>query len=170
LLFGLFVRVSTSALIIAGTLIAQIMSLSQLFGSPQTETTTVYGNFLFICGVTILFLTKNHLLVLDLIQLNGSKLISFSGKRSLWQGSTLLDIFIYSFRLSIALSLPFIFVSSLYYLILGFINRAAPQLMIVLIGAPAVILLFLILIFLSSAVLLASWHRVFLSFLSSLWP
>ena len=67
----------------------------------------------------------------------------------------------YCFRLAFCLASPFILAAFIYNLALGAINRAMPQLMVVLVGAPAITGAGLLMLALLSPFLLQIWLDAF---------
>jgi len=61
-------------------------------------------------------------------------------------------------QIAFTLAAPFLIASLAYNLMLGFINRAMPQLMVAFIGAPAITAGGIFLLFLSAPALLVAWH------------
>jgi flagellar biosynthetic protein FliR len=72
-----------------------------------------------------------------------------------------------TFSLAFSLAAPFVIASMIYNLALGAINRAMPQLMVSMVGAPALTLGALVLLAMATPVLLAVWLQSFETFLAS---
>jgi flagellar biosynthetic protein FliR len=72
-----------------------------------------------------------------------------------------------SFALAFSISAPFVIASLLYNLALGVMNRAMPQLMLTLVGAPALALGSLALAAVALPLGLASWLDAFHQFLEA---
>jgi flagellar biosynthetic protein FliR len=63
-----------------------------------------------------------------------------------------------AFALAFSLSAPFVIASLVYNVALGVINRAMPQLMVSMVGAPAVTLGGMVLMFISLPAMLEIWR------------
>ena len=68
------------------------------------------------------------------------------------------------FSLAFALAAPFVILSALYNLTLGFINKAMPQLMVAFVGAPVITLGSVALLLLTAPVMLSVWLGAVQSF------
>ena len=138
LAIGLATRIMLFALQTAGAMIAQATSLAQLLGNNGADPMPAVGHLLVIGGVSFAMLTNLH--TISLIALLETYRFWPLGtwpapsQIGLWG----LDIAVASFALAFTLSLPFLAVSLLYYVTLGVINRAMPQLMVAFIGAPLI--------------------------------
>jgi len=64
-----------------------------------------------------------------------------------------------AFLMGFSLATPFVAVSLIYNLGIGFINKAMPQLMVAMVGAPAASFLGLTMLAISSPVILAFWEN-----------
>ena len=137
---GFMLRVSIFALSIAGTVIAQALSLSQIFGAGISEdSSTTVSTLLTMAGAT-LFLTaglhiEGYALLLhsyDAFPPGGTEgLSAFAAERALRAAAQGL-----AFGLSLAL--PFVVMNLAYNALLGVLNRAMPQMMVTFVGMPAV--------------------------------
>ncbi|WP_226341099.1 flagellar biosynthetic protein FliR [Gemmobacter serpentinus] len=156
-LLGLSLRLLILALQTAGAIIAQSISLAQLFGGAG-EPQPVIGNFLTLAAIALalaggLPAKAVHLLVLsyDLLPQGGIPTpgeIADWGVRQVAQG----------FRLAFSLAAPFVIASLLYNVALGVINRAMPQLMVAMVGAPAITLGGIALFAIAAPHMLAIWQ------------
>ena len=72
-----------------------------------------------------------------------------------------------AFALAFSLAAPFVILSALYNLTLGFINKAMPQLMVAFVGAPVITLGAVALMALVAPALLATWLSALDGFLSN---
>lgn len=161
LMLGLFCRMGMFILSTAGLLIAQTLSLSQIFGVTTTEdNNTTISTLLTMAGVAILFSSGFMIDVIGLLSrmytelpLAGSQLPSLGlfVQRLVEAGSfVLLSAFL--------LSLPFIVMNVCYNLIIGILNRTMPQLMVTFVGLPAITLCGLILFSIFVQQLLEQWR------------
>jgi flagellar biosynthetic protein FliR len=139
LLIGISMRLMIFALQTAGTIAAQSVSVSQMFGSSITgDMAPPYGNALALAGVAMAF-------VLGLPQYAASSLIGSYQElpfAAFPVGAGLADWGVGrvagAFATAAALAAPFIVGAFAYNLALGAINRAMPQLMVAFVGAPAI--------------------------------
>ena len=158
LCLGVVMRLLILGLQTAGTLIAQSVSLAQMFSGTGPEPQPIVSNLLVLAGI-VLFCTLGglarsvELLVLSYDLLPPGKLPD-SGALSQWGLARISRIF----ALAFTLAAPFVIAALLYNLALGAINRAMPGLMVTFIGAPALTLGGLILLALLSPFLLQSWQ------------
>ncbi|PRY91568.1 flagellar biosynthetic protein FliR [Donghicola tyrosinivorans] len=170
-LIGTFLGISIRFFVIsirtAGTIIAQSVSLSQFMGNPSSEPSTAIAEILTLGGLALLFSTG--LPVQLLIFLKASYEIfpigePFALARSVQRIVAHSDyIMILAFRLA----MPFIILSLIYNIALGVINKAIPQMMVMLVGAPAVTGLGLLLLAVAVGGILNLWATEFFNFISS---
>lgn len=157
LLLGAGLRLIVMALQVAGTIAAQASSLSQLFGGAGPEPQPAMGNLLVMAGLALALAAGLHirlvaffLMSYDLLpagRLPGADAVAAWGLARIG----------HSFALGFSLALPFVIAATLFNLATGFINRAMPQLMVALVGAPALGLGGLALLMLVAPVMLALW-------------
>jgi flagellar biosynthetic protein FliR len=167
LMLGLLLRFFILALQIAGTIAAQSTSLSQIFGTAAMEPLPAMGHLMVVGGLALAALSGLHVQVAAALIATydifppgvfpGSALIAEWGVARVSE----------TFALAFTLAAPFVIASFVYNLILGVINKAMPQLMVAFVGAPAITLGGLLLLFLSMPALLAVWHDEFQAFLSN---
>ncbi|MFV0360125.1 flagellar biosynthetic protein FliR [Tropicimonas sp.] len=157
LAFGFAFRVMVNALQMAGSMIAQSTSLSQLFGGAGGEPLPAVGHLLVISGLALAMLTGLHVTIVE-------RLIEsyhlFPAGTPLASGQTaefVVGHVARAFSLAFSLAAPFVLAAFIYNLALGAINRAMPQLMVVLVGAPAITGAGLVLLAVASPVLLHVW-------------
>ncbi|WP_204112700.1 flagellar biosynthetic protein FliR [Shimia biformata] len=138
LLFGAGLRLMAIALQAAGAIAAQASSLSQLLGGAATEPMPAVGHVFFWGGLALAFATGLHVkaaqymvLTYDLIAPGAFPSGEMVSSWGLQQVSA-------SFSLAFRLAAPFVLASAVYYLALGAINRAMPQLMVAFVGAPLI--------------------------------
>ncbi|MEM6322224.1 MAG: flagellar biosynthetic protein FliR [Pseudomonadota bacterium] len=160
---GLLIRCFFFSLHISGAIIAQTTSLA-LFGSFNTpEPSPAIGQMLITGGLAILATSDLHYSVAEVF------LVSVSGPQGLFAISSegLLSSVAYVFDEIMAFSLlvcgPFILVALIYNLLLGIISRSMPQLMVTLIGAPAISLGTILLVWNFGPTLIAVWLEFFVS-------
>ena len=156
LAIGFMLRLFVFALQIAASIAAQSISLSQLFGGATTEPMPAYGQFLVSAALALAVSLGMHVQFARL-------LISTYAFASPAAGS-MLDFTAWgvagisrSMRLAFSLAAPFVIVSLIYNLALGVINKAMPQLMVTLIGAPAIAFGGLVLLAVFAPFILQAW-------------
>jgi flagellar biosynthesis protein FliR len=147
---GLTARLAISALQVAGAVVAQQLGLGFVtaIDPTQNEQGILVGNFLTLLGITLVFATDLHLLVIE--ALNDSYALFQPGEMPLAgdvaQHITL--IVATAFRIGIQLSAPFLVFGLLFNLGLGVLSRLMPQMQVFFIGLPLSILLGLLLLML----------------------
>jgi flagellar biosynthetic protein FliR len=162
LFFGLMLRFLVFSLQIAGSIIAQSTSLSQIFGgSAGADPQPAIGHLLLVAGLALAAGTGLHVqfaayilqsyTLLPAGVLAGSDVVSDLGTTAVAQ----------AFSLGFVLAAPFMIASLLYNVMLGVINKAMPQLMVTFIGAPAITAGGLMLLLVTAPVLLSVWLSAF---------
>lgn len=149
LILGATARVTISALSVAGSVIAQQLGLGFVTAVDPTQGQQgiVVGNFLTILGITLLFATDMHHLVIAALTdsytiFKPGELMS-SGDVAALATRT----FATAFKIGIQLAAPFLVFGLVFNLGLGVLARLMPQMQVYFVGAPLSILLgFLILV------------------------
>ncbi|MFT3687644.1 flagellar biosynthetic protein FliR [Paenirhodobacter sp.] len=167
LMIGLMLRLFVLALQTAGAIIAQSISLSQMFGGTDGQPQPAVGNMLLLAGLAAAVHLGLHVKLASLMiesyaamppgRLPDADLVrawGLSGVRS-------------TFSLGFSIAMPFVLAGLIYNVALGAINRAMPQLMVSFVGAPALTFggLVLLAIALPTGVML--WIGQFEAFLAS---
>ena len=159
-------RVTLAALQVAGSVIAQQLGLGFVTSvDPTTEGTQgiLVGNFLTLLGVTMLFATDSHHLVIA--ALNDSYSI-FSPGEPIPSGDVAAlatRAFTGAFRIGMQLAAPFLVFGLVFNIGLGVLARLMPQMQVYFVGVPLSILAgFLIL-----AVVIAAMMGTFLDYFIS---
>lgn len=167
LILGLALRYLIFALQLAGTIAAQAMSLSQLLGGAQEEPLPTIGYILSFAALAALMASEFHVKVA--VFLIESYTWLPVGKFPAGQ-----DVINWGllhagamFEQALVLAAPFLLVSMLYNLTLGVINKAMPQLMVALVGAPAITLAAIALLAVTGPIILNIWLSSADSVLSS---
>ncbi|ARQ00818.1 flagellar biosynthetic protein FliR [Pseudorhodoplanes sinuspersici] len=148
-ILGFTARLSISALQVAGAVIAQQMGLGFVTAVDPSmgQQNVIVANFLTMLGVTLIFATDLHYLVIA--ALNDSYRL-FAPGASILVGdaaSLITKTVAGAFKVGIQLSAPFLVFGLLFNLGLGVLSRLMPQMQVFFIGLPLSILLgFLILI------------------------
>ena len=139
---GATARVTLSALQVAGSVIAQQLGLGFVTSVDPTQGQQglLIGNFLTILGLTLLFATDSHHLVIA--ALNDSYAI-FAPGASMASGdvaSLATSAFTAAFKIGIQLSAPFLVFGIVFNIGLGVLARLMPQMQVYFVGVPLSIL------------------------------
>src|ERR1700752_44766 len=162
IVLGATARVTLSALQVAGSVIAQQMGLGFVTSVDPTQGQQglLIGNFLTILGLTLLFATDSHHLVIA--ALNESYRI-FSPGEIMPSGdvaSLATRAFAAAFKIGMQLSAPFLVFGLVFNIGLGVLARLMPQMQVYFVGGPLSILAG----FLIFAVVLAAMMGSFLDY------
>jgi len=138
IVLGATARVTLSALQVAGSIIAQQMGLGFVTSVDPTQGQQglLVGNFLTILGVTLLFATDSHHLVIA--ALNESYTI-FSPGETLASGDVAAlatRAFAAAFKIGLQLSAPFLVFGLVFNIGLGVLARLMPQMQVYFVGVP----------------------------------
>jgi flagellar biosynthesis protein FliR len=140
---GLSVRLIVSSLQVAGFVIAQQLGLGFVTAIDPSlgQQGVLVGNFLAILGVTLIFATDLHHLVIA--ALNDSYKLFAPGEIPLMGDVAALTTrtVATAFRIGIQLSAPFLVFGLLFNLGLGVLSRLMPQMQVFFVGLPLSILL-----------------------------
>ena len=147
---GLSVRLIMSSLQVAGSVIAQQMGLGFVTAVDPTlgQQGALVGNFLAMLGVTLIFATDLHHLVIA--ALNDSYKLFAPGEIPLLGDVAALTTrtVATAFRIGIQLSAPFLVFGLLFNLGLGILSRLMPQMQVFFVGLPLSIMLGLLILML----------------------
>jgi flagellar biosynthetic protein FliR len=138
IVLGATARVTLSALQVAGAVIAQQMGLGFVTAVDPTQGQQgiLIGNFLTLLGVTLLFATDTHHLVIA--ALNDSYNI-FSPAETMASGdiaSLATRAFAAAFKIGLQLSAPFLVFGLVFNIGLGVLARLMPQMQVYFVGVP----------------------------------
>jgi flagellar biosynthesis protein FliR len=153
---GLTARLAISALQVAGSVVAQQLGLGFVTAVDPTQNQQglLVGNFLSVLGVTLIFATDLHHLVIA--AMNDSYTIFQPGEMPIVGdiAQHVTRVIATSFRIGIQLSAPFLVFGLLFNLGLGVLSRLMPQMQVFFIGLPLSILLgFLLLVLVIGAMM-----------------
>ncbi|WP_406735744.1 flagellar biosynthetic protein FliR [Thioclava sp. GXIMD4215] len=161
---GVIMRMFIYGLQMAGMIIAQATSLAQIFGAGG-ESQPAVGFMLTTAGLALAFAMGLHVQAAELMigsykafpfgQFPAPDLIREWGVAGVAK----------SFRLGFSIAAPFVILGLVYNAALGVINRAMPQLMVAMIGAPAITLAGIVLMAIALPTGLIVWREAFGSFL-----
>jgi flagellar biosynthetic protein FliR len=141
-LLGLTARLAISALQVAGSVIAQQLGLGFVtaIDPSQGQQGIIIGNFLTLLGVTLVFTTDLHHLVVaalhDSYTLFRPGEVPLTGDMAALISKTIGG----AFRIGIQLSAPFLVFGLLFNLGLGVLSRMMPQMQVFFVGLPLAIL------------------------------
>jgi flagellar biosynthetic protein FliR len=146
---GLLVRLTISALQVAGSIAAQQMGLGFVTAVDPTQGQqgVIVGNFLAVLGITLIFATDLHYLVIA--ALNDSYTLFRPGEVPIIGdvASLLSSTAASAFRIGIQLAAPFLVFGLSFNLGLGVLARLMPQMQVFFVGLPLSIMIgFLILL------------------------
>lgn len=140
LALGLAVRLLAIALQMAGAMAAQATSLAQALGTAAPEPQPALAHLLLAAGLALAVMAGLHVRLAELLILSYDLFppgrLPVPAALADWGQ----DRVARAFALAFALAAPFAAAALVYNLALGFINRAMPQLMVALVGAPALTL------------------------------
>ena len=138
IVLGATARVTLAALQVAGSVIAQQMGLGFVTAvdPTQCEQGLLIGNFLTMLGVTLLFATDSHHLVIAALSDSYS---IFSPGEAIATGdvaSLATRAFAAAFKLGLQLSAPFLVFGLVFNIGLGVLARLMPQMQVFFVGMP----------------------------------
>jgi len=147
-ILGLTARLAISALQVAGSVVAQQLGLGFVTAVDPTQNQqgAIVGNFLAMLGVTLIFATDLHHLVIaalnDSYQLFQPGELPVLGDMAQLVTRTIAT----AFKIGIQLSAPFLVFGLLFNVGLGVLSRLMPQMQVFFIGVPLTIILGLLLL------------------------
>ncbi|ADZ69978.1 flagellar biosynthetic protein FliR [Polymorphum gilvum] len=157
---GLCARMITSVLQIAGMIIANQSSLASALGTDVTmsgQQGALVGNFLAILGVTLVFVTDTHFLIIAALH-DSFTLFPPGEWLPVADFATLAtQIVAGMFSIAVRMSAPFLVVGLVFYFGLGLLNKLMPQMQIFFIAMPVNIALGLGLLLVLLATLM-TWY------------
>ena len=149
-ILGLVARLTISALQVAGAVVAQQMGLGFVTAvdPSQGQQGVIVGNFLSVLGITLIFATDLHYLVIA--ALYDSYAIFKPGEIPVMGDvANLLSTTVSgAFRVGVQLSAPFLVFGLLFNLGLGVLSRLMPQMQVFFVGMPLSILVGFLILFL----------------------
>ncbi|WP_068108472.1 flagellar biosynthetic protein FliR [Tropicimonas marinistellae] len=155
---GLSIRMMIFILQIAGSIAAQSTSLAQIFGGASTEPLPAFGHVLVVAGLALAMLAGLHIRLTEAFIGSYQWFPVGAGFRSADLAEFWTAKVSGAFSLAFTFSAPFVVAAFIYNLALGAINRAMPQLMVVLVGAPAITATGLAMLAILSPLMLELWR------------
>lgn len=159
-LLGYSFRLFVFALQIAGAITSQSLSLSQVFGGGMTaEPNTTISTMLMMAGVTLLVTLDLHIRAIGMLihTFDTFPLASTpdTSQIAYWAAQKCMAVFSFG----VALALPFLLLNFVYNMMLGFLNKAMPQLMVSFVGMPFITGAGIILLAITISGMLIVWMR-----------
>lgn len=155
---GVSLRLSIWILGIAGTVIAQAIGLAQFMGvGLETEAQTIFANMLSLAGAALLLTANYHVSAVQSFAMLYAELPV--GGYMLLDLSAFTDLVFAAFNFGVTLAWPFVTVSLIYNISLGFINKAMPQLMVAFVGAPFMVGAGLFILTVSIISIMLAWQE-----------
>jgi flagellar biosynthesis protein FliR len=172
IVLGATARVTLSALQVAGSVIAQQMGLGFVTSVDPTQGQQglLVGNFLTMLGITLLFATDSHHLVIA--ALNDSYKI-FAPGEILSSGdvaSLATRAFSAAFRLGLQLSAPFLVFGLVFNIGLGVLARLMPQMQVYFVGVPLSIFAGFLILGLVIAAMMGTFLNYFIGVMHDMMP
>ena len=171
-LLGMTSRLTVASLQITGSVVAQQLGLGFVTAVDPTqgEQGVLIGNFLTILGITLLFVTNLHYLVIaaldDSYSLFNPGEIPITGDMAALITRTLAG----AFKIGIQISAPFLVFGLLFNLGLGLLSRLMPQMQVFFVGMPLSILAGFLILFLVLAAMMGTYLNSVESVLRELAP
>ncbi len=164
---GFSLRLMLFVLQITGTIISQNMSLTQVFGGGMTsEPNTSISTILMLSGVALMLSFDLHIRAVSLFvksyqtfPLSGFNQFHLPDFEAIAYTISKKTMQVFSF--ATALALPFLVLNFIYNLMLGFVNKAMPQLMVSFVGMPFITGIGIVLLALSAGGILLVWVKNF---------
>jgi flagellar biosynthetic protein FliR len=147
---GLLSRLTVSALQVAGVVIAQQMGLGFVTAVDPTQGQQgmIVGNFLAVLGITMIFATDLHHLVI--VALNDSYTIFKPGEIPVMGdvAQVLSGTVAGAFRIGVQIAAPFLVFGLLFNMGLGILSKLMPQMQVFFVGMPLSIMVGFLILFL----------------------
>jgi flagellar biosynthesis protein FliR len=172
IVLGATARVTLSALQVAGSVIAQQLGLGFVtaIDPTQGQQGLLVGNFLTILGLTLLFATDSHYLVIA--ALNESYRIFSPGEvfPSGDVAALATRAFAAAFKIGMQLSAPFLVFGLVFNIGLGILARLMPQMQVYFVGVPLSILAGFLILGLVITALMGAFIDYFIGVMHQLTP
>lgn len=172
IVLGATARVTLAALSVAGSVIAQQLGLGFVTSVDPTQGQqgVLIGNFLSILGITLLFATDSHHLVIA--ALNESYRI-FSPGEVMSSGDVAAlatRAFAAAFKIGMQLSAPFLVFGLVFNIGLGVLARLMPQMQVYFVGVPLSIMIGFLIFALVLAAMMGTYLNYFTDVMHQLTP
>jgi flagellar biosynthesis protein FliR len=157
---GLTARLTISALAVAGSVIAQQLGLGFVTAVDPTqggEQEAIIGNFLTLLGLTLIFATNMHYLVIAALN-DSYNVFSPGDVPSAGDVAALVTRTVGgAFRVGIQLAAPFLVFGLLFNIGLGVLSRLMPQMQVFFVALPLSILIGLVFLLLGLSAMMGSF-------------
>ena len=172
IVLGATARVTLSALQVAGSIIAQQMGLGFVTSVDPTQGQQglLIGNFLTMLGITMLFATDSHYLVIAALD---SSYKVFSPGEIMPSGdvaSLATSAFAAAFKIGLQLSAPFLVFGLVFNIGLGVLARLMPQMQVYFVGVPLSILAGFLILALVLAAMMGTFMDYFIHVMHEMMP
>ncbi len=167
LAIGIGLRLFIIALQISGAIVAQVTSLSQLFGGATPEPQPAIGNLLTMASVALAVMSGLHVKAAALLILSYKVLPAGHFPTTADMADWGLHQIAGALALGFSLAAPFVIGSVVYNVALGIINKAMPQLSVTMVGAPLLTGASLALMVIAVPLMLGIWLGHFDGFLAA---
>jgi len=160
---GMTARLAISALQVAGSVIAQQMGLGFVMAldPSQNQQGALLGTFLTLLGVTLLFATDMHHLLITALSESYTLFrpgeVPFTGDMA----ALAIRVVSSSFRIGIQLAAPFLVFGLMFNFCLGILSRLMPQMQVFFVGLPLSILAGLVVLIFVIASMMATFLGYF---------
>jgi flagellar biosynthesis protein FliR len=172
IVLGATARVTLSALQVAGSIIAQQMGLGfvSTVDPTQGQQGLLIGNFLTLLGITMLFATDSHYLVIAALD-DSYKVFSPGELMSSGDVASLAtSAFTAAFRIGLQLSAPFLVFGLVFNIGLGVLARLMPQMQVYFVGVPLSILAGFLIFALVLTAMMGSYLDYFIRVMHDMMP
>jgi flagellar biosynthetic protein FliR len=172
IVLGATARVTLSALQVAGSIIAQQMGLGfvSTVDPTQGQQGLLIGNFLTLLGITMLFATDSHHLVIAALD-DSYKVFSPGEVMSSGDVASLATTaFTAAFRIGLQLSAPFLVFGLVFNIGLGVLARLMPQMQVYFVGVPLSILAGFLILALVLTAMMGSYLDYFIRVMHDMMP
>ena len=167
LALGIGVRFFFHALQTAGSIAAQSTSLAQMLGGAGIDPMPAVGAVMFWAGAALAMILGLHIHAAEFMiysyQLFPAGQFLDAGMLSEWGVARVSR----SFALAFTMAAPFVIGAVIYNLTLGIVNRAMPQLMVAMVGAPVVTFGGLVILMVGIPMILNTWSEALFGFFAN---
>jgi flagellar biosynthetic protein FliR len=163
LFIGTISRIMIAALDTAGMLVSMASGISnaQIFNPAMAMQGSLFGAFLSLLGVTTLFVTNlHHLLIHGLVESYHSFPVGNVPDTSS-MAELVAKAVSASFMIGFQISIPFVVISLLIYIGMGVLSRLMPQIQVFILAIPVQILLALLTLSLTISAIMLFWTTRF---------
>jgi len=166
---GFALRMTIFVLQVLGNIASQALSISQPLGQGITmEPNTTISTMLMMVGVVLLMTADFHIMAVGVFYQSYEVFPLGSTPNFDRMAFMLTQKAMGVFEISITLAFPFLLLNFVYNLLLGFVNRAMPQLLVSFVGMPAITGVGMALLALSAGTLLLGWMKYFAQYSNQL--